>query len=75
MTSPLHCVICCTAGSGSRTVCLNITAVPEEGTFKLNRFHINKSNVRRQWFLEEEEGKSSTGMLPPKVQCDCACKY
>nr|XP_022330549.1 nucleolar protein 6-like isoform X1 [Crassostrea virginica] len=52
-------------GSGSRTVCLNITAVPEEGTFKLNRFHINKSNVRRQWFLEEEEGKSSTDKVMP----------
>jgi hypothetical protein len=46
-----------------KPVCLSITAVPEEGVFKMNRFHINKSNIRRQWFMEEEAGDPVTGNL------------
>lgn len=48
-----------------RPVCLNITAVPEDGLFKLSRFHISKNNVRRQWFLEEGVGDSTTDKSSP----------
>lgn len=50
-------------GGEHRPVCLNITAVPEDGVFKLSRFHISKNNVRRQWFLEEGAGDSDTGRI------------
>jgi len=29
---------------------VRLHACPEDGAFKLNRFHISKSNVRQQWF-------------------------
>ncbi|XP_056022983.1 nucleolar protein 6-like isoform X2 [Ostrea edulis] len=45
-----------------KPVCLSITAVPEDGVFKMNRFHIDKNNVRRQWFMEEEAGDSDTDL-------------
>lgn len=28
---------------------------PEEGVFRLNRFHLDKNNVRQWWYRQEEK--------------------
>ena len=35
---------------GKKPVSIILHAVPQSGVFKLNRFHINKNNVRPAWF-------------------------
>ncbi|KAL8581118.1 hypothetical protein ACOMHN_033566 [Nucella lapillus] len=41
---------------------IHIHAVPEEGTFKMNRFHVTKNNVRPGWFsTKEDQGADENG--------------
>ena len=35
---------------------MHIHLYPEDGSFKLNRFHIAKSNIQSKWYYGEEKG-------------------
>ncbi|XP_061172085.1 nucleolar protein 6-like isoform X1 [Saccostrea echinata] len=48
-------------GDEGKPVCVNISAVPEDGVFKFNRFHITKNNVRYHWFTEGESRDAESG--------------
>lgn len=61
--NPLKPVLVLTAKvEAQKGIKMHIHAVPESGTFKLNRFHPEKNNVRSHWFNELEE----TENLPEK---------
>ncbi|OWF47935.1 nucleolar protein 6-like [Mizuhopecten yessoensis] len=42
-------------GDTGKPVTVHLHVIAEEGLFKLNRFHINKNNVRKQWYRGETE--------------------
>jgi hypothetical protein len=45
---------------------MHVHAVPESGTFKLNRFHVEKNNVRSHWFhgMKDTDNQPETGKQP-----------
>lgn len=44
-------------GKINKHILIVIYLCPEKGTFKLNRFSPNKSNVRKKWFFKENEAE------------------
>ncbi|KAL3865413.1 hypothetical protein ACJMK2_042804 [Sinanodonta woodiana] len=64
-----------------RLVNVHLHPVPEEGSFKLNRFHICKNNIRPHWYRgqattedEVEENQSSTPFYNSAVLEDLTMK-
>ncbi|XP_033750343.1 nucleolar protein 6-like [Pecten maximus] len=42
-------------GDTGRPVTIHLHVIAEEGMFKLHRFHVNKNNVRKQWYHGQAE--------------------
>ncbi|XP_076443983.1 nucleolar protein 6-like [Babylonia areolata] len=50
-----------------KALTVHLHAIPEEGAFKMNRFHITKNNVRPRWFSaqdDQENGNDEGSSLP-----------
>ncbi|KAK2165674.1 hypothetical protein NP493_1357g00033 [Ridgeia piscesae] len=63
------------AGPLGKHFTVRLHACPEDGAFKLNRFHISKSNVRQQWFdpaMTTDSGEELLTMLRESVM---ACRF